>query len=303
MIVISMSLLVSLGSSDSVAADDSVNLHVAFSASMLPDGEEEAGDITNPFLKHVSEKMGTATITCVFPDHDLKTLGRKLVDGKEYQIAVVWGIECGWLQRMHPQLRILAVPIMGKKLSPSSLILIRNGPETKGFSLAGFSKNRPFRLSTYRRESLITRIHRYELEKKYGGAIRDAGKPKKYISDSLSDVLNGTSDGVLVDEYTLYKLDKAYADAMDSFRSHADWGNLSSPLIFAEPALICSKNRVDELIEGGFLRLQRSVLSTQFEKEGRELLKGWNAKGIVKPDQRFRDSIQRLSSQYGIDDF
>ncbi len=267
-------------------------LTLGLSTTILPDVDVTRA--TNAFCADIARQVGGVTIKSAIVDTKLDQLGADLRGGREFQLVAVWGIEYGWLQHTYRDLEILAVATEGNRLDTSSVLVVREDVD-----VAGSTPQNPLKLMRHRQESLVTQIHRFELDKKYKVRIRDSQQIARNVKNALINIQNRQQDGLLVDEYRLHRIENLRP--LRGFRKLYDWGDLKKELQFPPVALIGFRDNINRGFREDKWEQIKSTLFTLLRngnRNGRAVLRAWQAAAIVEPDQRYKENATRIAAEY-----
>ncbi len=291
-------ILISVLVSDYSHAQD--KLTVAIPHWLIPD--PGVTDVTDSFAKDLASKVGGVSIKTKITTDSLEQLGQRLVTGRGFQIAVVWGIEFGWLREKYPQIEVLAVSQgAGGQGGMTSEIVVRSAllKNDRTSPLGQFSVDRPFRLAGHPHESMVTRAHFFELKRKYQGAIQSPRTQYPSITAALQAIQAGEEDGFLIDQYRWYAYHEGNENKLSDFAAYSDWGR-EEPVKFTAAALIGTKKHVNGNDPQRWDKIQDSLIRLVKSKSlaSRIMMARLPARSFEKPKKGFLDDSRKLAVRY-----
>lgn len=217
---------------------------------------------------------------------DLVEFGKKIADGA-YSLGVVWGIEFGWLEQLHPGLKVLLVCVGGKRISKELRyqLLVRRKDK-----IADLKSLKGKHLAHYEREGLMGRLVLDDMLKNSKqdpkGFFAD-NKPVPMVRSAIYSVLDGDADCVFVDATNYIRLKQAFPRLAQNLATLCE--SDSCP----EVALIGCPDTLNKLRGGLWDRLQGRLLRVHDTAEGKEAVKYWNIDSFILPDEDYHERVKK----------
>lgn len=220
---------------------------------------------------------------------DLYDFG-KAIHGGTCHIAVIWGLEYGWLRRRFPQIEPMLVTMQPEQAFRSQ-IMVR-----QGFAADDFSDLKGTRLGTYRRMPLMDRFFLRRLTQQQGQTL-DAffGQVKEYPTAEAAVLAlhNKQADSIALN-IPVYSRHIANRPKLQ-MRSVA----VSGP--FPEPVLVGRPDLVNALRPGLWAEARGKLEQIHQTAEGRQCLDFWREEQFVRPSETaFERMLRERLDEYPI---
>jgi ABC-type phosphate/phosphonate transport system substrate-binding protein len=220
---------------------------------------------------------------------DLFRLGQQIEDGKIH-IAIVWGLEYGWLRERFPRFRPMAVT-RHETDSLRSQLMVRPGEGVGDF--AGLQGKR---LATYRRTPLMDRMYLDRLVESNGKTLATYFSkiiPFPTAKDAICAVLNDKADCVMINTM-VYQRHIANRPKLKTQEVV-----ISPP--FPQAVLMGRPDRVDGLRDGLWLQLQQCLQRVDDTPEGRQGLDFWKQESFILPaEDNFEQLVRQRLAEYPV---
>jgi ABC-type phosphate/phosphonate transport system substrate-binding protein len=220
---------------------------------------------------------------------DLFQFGEQMDSGKVH-LAIIWGLEYGWLRERFPRLRPMAVTRHQTESLQSQLMV---HPENAANELADL---RGAKLATYRRVPLMDRVYLMTEVEKMGQTVpKYFGKITKYPTarDAIWAVLDKKADCVVVNRmvYGRHIANRPKLKMRDIL--------LSAP--FPQAVLVGRPDRVDGLRSGLWRATEESLHRINDSPEGRQGLEFWRQERFISPkEDNFEKMVNERVAEYPV---
>jgi ABC-type phosphate/phosphonate transport system substrate-binding protein len=223
---------------------------------------------------------------------DLLALGRKLQDGT-YHLAIVWGIEFGWLRQRYPGLRAMALASSGNNAPWRSQLIARRKDRPR--NLAALKGKR---LARIRGAALMDQLFLEDMLRKAGQQPQgffQHGPPLPNVKEALLAVKNGQADCVMVnltDFARFTSLQPKLAQALVEVER-------SDP--YPAPVLMGNYRNVERLKPGLWKKFQDEVVRIHATHEGKQIVRFWRLDSFIRPGRAFDALVQKTAQRFPLE--
>jgi ABC-type phosphate/phosphonate transport system substrate-binding protein len=220
---------------------------------------------------------------------DLFELGKQIDEGAVH-IAIVWGMEYGWLRQRYPRIEPMAVTRHHTESLRSQLMV---HPDC---ALVGFEDLEGAKLATYKRMPLMDQAYLCRLAKNQEKAVRSYFS--KIIQcptarDAIVAVREQQADCVMINTmvYNRHIADRPELKLRDAA--------LSPP--FPQTVLVGRPDRIDSLRPGLWKDAQDCLETVHRTAEGRQCMLFWRQERFIRPDaDQFEQLVRMRVGQFPI---
>jgi ABC-type phosphate/phosphonate transport system substrate-binding protein len=217
----------------------------------------------------------------------LTVLGDDLAAGR-IELAVMWGIEFGWLQQRHPDIKPLMLTAASDVLRYNAQLIARSGEGIRDIR----DLPNPARTVSFKAAPLMNGLFLAELEDENPTLSFQVIEERPNFREALNALLKGDADCIVCDTYALQVVERTQPGLRRSLEVIRNSSEFPDAVIVGVPA------NVDRLRPRLWEKLQDSMIAFSDTTEGQELSSYWRMKGFQRPNSEFLDNVSNAVKRY-----